>query len=129
MIKVKNIDEAYGLREVFNVAAFNKEGDCIYKNLYCHKAIFRTENKDGKKYNTITITYPIGKISDALNFIFDEIYYVEFTSSKRMFSTGKDLPIKLTIFPEDTETWFECSSEGKQLEYHTKFYFYTVQEE
>lgn len=129
MIKVKNIDEVYGLKEAFNVAAFNKEGDCIYKNPYCYETIFRTENKGEKKYNTITITYPIGKISDALNFIFDKVYYVEFTSSKRMFSTGKDLPIKLTIFPEDTETWFECNSKGEQIEYHTKFYFYTAQEE
>lgn len=129
MIKVNNINEVYGLKEVFDVVAFNKDGECIYKNPYCYKTIFKTENKDGEKYNTITITYPVGKISDALNFIFDDIYYVEFTSSKRMCLTGTDLPIKLSIFPEDTETWFECSSAGNYVEYHIKFYFYTALEE
>lgn len=129
MIKVKNIEEKYGLKEVFDVSAFNKEGECIYKNLFCYKTIFKTEKKNGEKYNTITIISSIGRISDTLNFIFDDIYTVEFTSFKRMCSTGEDLPIKLTIVPEDIETWFECSSANNPIEYHTKFYFKAIKEE
>jgi hypothetical protein len=129
MIKVKNIDQEYGLKEVFNVAAFNKNRECIYKNLFSLKTIFKTENKDGEKYNTVTIISPVGRISDALNFVFDCPYIIELTSCKRMRSNGKDLPIKLTFIPEDIEVWFECCAGGEPLQYYTKFYFKTINEE
>lgn len=129
MIKVKNIDQEYTLKEVFDVAAFNKDKECIYKNLFCSKLIFKTEQKNGEKYNTIVVTNPVGRISDALKFVFDDIHTVEFTSIKRMCSTGKDLPIKLIIIPEDIEVWFECSTSGEPLQYYTKFYFKTINEE
>lgn len=129
MIKVKNIGQEYVLKEVFDVAAFNKNGECIYKSLFSHKTIFKTENKNGEKYNTVTIISPLGRISDALNFVFDCPYTIELTSYKRMRSNGEDLPIKLTFVPEDIEVWFECCIDDGPLQYYTKFYFRTINEE
>lgn len=129
MIKVENIDQEYTLKEVFDVAAFNKNRECIYKSLFSNKTIFKTENKNGEKYNTITIVSFFGRISDALNFVFDRPYTIELTSYKRMGSNGKDLPIKLTFVPEDIEVWFECSADGEPLQYYVKFYFKTINEE
>lgn len=130
MIKVKNIDQEYALKEVFDVDVFNKDGECIYKSLFSYKTIFKTESKNGEKYNTITIAYPVGRISDTLNFALDDdVFIVELTSHKRMRSNGEDLPIKLKFVPEDIEVWFECCTDDESLQYYTKFYFKTINEE
>lgn len=129
MIKVKNIGQEYVLKEVFDVAAFNKNKECIYKSLFSYKTIFKTESKNGEKYNTITIACPVGRISDTLNFALDDVFIVELTCHKRMRANGEDLPIKLTFVPEDIEVWFECCSDGEPLQYYTKFYFRTINEE
>lgn len=130
MIEVRNIDQEYTLKEVFDVDVFNKDREHIYKSLFSYKTTFKTESKNGEKYNTITIVCPAGRISDTLNFALDyDVFIVELTSHKRMRSNGEDLPIKLKFVPEDIEVWFECNANGDAIQYHIKFYFKTINEE